>query len=166
MDLFSKMRISLQSSTLWLVIGLAFVCASAHGGEIFKWVDEEGNVHYSQDPPMNKSSRSMNIKVPKTPAASEDSDAQTASPADTTQQAADEDKAADQKARQEAAAKKQEEAQKKNCQIAMKRLATITAGGRLYEVDEKGERHYWDDQTLQAKKVEAQKDVDQWCGQE
>jgi hypothetical protein len=48
----------------------------------------------------------------------------------------------------------------------MKRFATVTAGGRLYEVDEQGERHYWDDATLKAKQAEAQKDVDQWCGQE
>ena len=48
----------------------------------------------------------------------------------------------------------------------MKRLATITAGGRLYEMDEKGERHYWDDETRKGKMADAQKDVDKWCGQE
>jgi hypothetical protein len=151
---------------MWLVFCLAFLCASANAGEIFKWVDEQGNVHYSQDPPMNKSAQPMNIKVPKESAASEETSAQSASTAADKPPAGDEDKAAEQKALQEAAARKREEAEKKNCQIAMKRLATITAGGRLYEVDENGERHYWDDQTLKAKQADAQKDVDQWCSQE
>ena len=166
MDLYSKKQTTIQSSMMWLAVCLGFLCASAHAGEIFKWVDEQGNVHYSQDPPMNKSAQPMNIKVPKTPAESEEASAQTASTAAEKPPAGDEDKAAEQKALQEAATRKREEAEKKNCQIAMKRLATITAGGRLYEVDENGERHYWDDQTLKAKQADAQKDVDQWCSQE
>ena len=166
MDLFSKKWTTIQSGVVWLVFCLAFLSASAHGGEIFKWVDEEGNVHYSQDPPMNKAAKPMSIKVPKPSAASEDSASQTESTAEAKSPPGSEDKAAEQKALQEAAARKQQEAEKKNCQIAMKRFATVTAGGRLYEVDEQGERHYWDDATLKAKQAEAQKDVDQWCGQE
>lgn len=168
MDLFSKKRISFQTGTVCLFACLALLSVSAHGGGIYKWVDEEGNIHYSQDPPQNKSAEPLNIKVPKSSAAGEETTDASEDTAASKSSAENDDKTNKQKILEEAqaAAKKREEAEKKNCQIAMKRLATISAGGRLYEVDESGERHYWDDQTLQAKKAEAQKDVDQWCGQE
>ena len=108
----------------------------------------------------------MKIKVPKTSASEESASNQDQTAAATEPQAGNDDNAPNEQATKEDAAKKQEEAQKKNCQIAMKRMATISAGGRIYEVDEKGERVYWDDNTRKAKMAEAQKDVDKWCGQE
>ena len=59
--------------------------------------------------------------------------------------------------------KKNADIRKKNCGISKKRLAAINAGGRLYEVNEKGERSYWNDATRQAKMAEAQAQVNEWC---
>ena len=159
------MRIRFQYSVVFLplllVLGLAVICANVQAGEIYKWVDEDGNVHYSQDP-QHRGAQAMNIKVPKSSSPSSQEQSTTAAQPQTDNQ----DTTEEQQALNEAAANKQEEAQKKNCQIAMKRLATISAGGRIYEVDDKGERVYWDDNTRTAKLAEAQKDVDQWCSQE
>jgi uncharacterized iron-regulated membrane protein len=151
-------------NSLVLLLALAGFCAAAHAGEIYKWVDEQGNVQYSQVP-QNQAAQPMNIKVPKTSAPSDNQEKSNA-PESPTSEPPQKGNPEEDKAIQEAAAKKQQEAQKQNCQISMKRLATITAGGRIYEVDEQGERAYWDDQTRQAKLAEAQQDVDKWCTQE
>lgn len=153
-------RTTLQSIAV-LVFCLAVFAAQA--GEIYKWVDKDGSVHYSQDP-QNQSAQPMKIKIPKTTSSSDENSnqAEPAAPQDTPEQP----NAGEDNALKETTAKKQQEAHEKNCQIAMKRLATITAGGRLYEMDEKGERHYWDDETRNGKMADAQKDVDKWCGQE
>jgi hypothetical protein len=161
------MRIRFQYNSvvfLLVLLGLVVFCASVQAGEIYKWVDEEGNVHYSQDP-QHRSAQPMNIKVPKSSASTETASNREDAATAVKSQPSDADQTEEQ-AQKEAAARKQQEAEKKNCQIAMKRLATITAGGRIYEVDEQGERIYWDDNTRKAKLADAQKDVDEWCGQE
>jgi len=159
MGVFTKMRIRLHYS-LVLLLGLV-VFSAAQAGEIYKWVDKDGTVHYGQQP-QDLSAEPMNIKVPKSSAPSEPQNPTTAA----NQQPAAEGQSEEEAALRQAAEKKQQDAQKHNCQIAMKRLATITAGGRIYEVDEQGERVYWDDNTRQSKLAEAQKDVDKWCSQE
>ena len=160
-------RLGVYGRILLTIALLAGINPNLYAGGIYKWVDKEGNVHYSQDP-VDQSSQPMNIKIPKTTASEEATAEDTNSAAKP--QTTDDDKAGDktkeQQAMQDAAARKQQEAQEKNCQIAMKRLATISAGGRLYEVDKKGERVYWDDATRQAKQADAQADVSKWCGQE
>ena len=40
---------------------LATVCLAAAGSEVYKWVDEEGNVHYSDTPPENTESERVQI---------------------------------------------------------------------------------------------------------
>lgn len=164
MKILLKMRAKIQIS-LVLLLGAAVFCSATQAGGIYKWVDKEGNVHYSQDP-QHSGAQQMNIKVPKPSTPTETASNQGAPANAAEPQAGNGDKTEEQQALQEAAEKKQQEAEKKNCQIAMKRLATITAGGRIYEVDEQGERVYWDDNTRKAKLAEAQKDVEQWCSQE
>jgi hypothetical protein len=136
--------------------------SAAQAGGIYKWVDKNGNVHYSQDP-QGSASQEIHLKIPKA-SGDNDSGDNSDAPAAAAKKA-DKDKPQE-KAKQEAAAISQKEAKEKNCQISMKRLAAISAGGRLYEVDESGERNYWDDDTRKAKLAEAQKSVDQWCTQE
>lgn len=151
-----------NSILLVLTLVTAGLFAAAHAGQIYKWVDEHGNVHYSQSP-QHQSAKEMNIKIPKHSQSSTESSNQS----EQNKTESQENGQADGNGQDpEAVAQKQKEARKKNCQIAMKRLATITTGGRLYEVNEKGERQYWDDNTRQAKLADAQKDVDQWCGEE
>ena len=58
---------------------------------------------------------------------------------------------------------KNEEIKKKNCEKAQAHLRTISAGGRLYEIDKDGERVYWDDAKRAAKIKEGEKSVEKWC---
>jgi len=165
-----KLPAIIKIITLLSTACVALVLSTAQAGGIYKWVDAQGNVHYSQEP-HGQSAQEMNIKIPKTSDSADSAEESTAksdtkNASDKTAEKSSDGNDAQTNAEKEAAAKDQKEVKEKNCQIAMKRLASINAGGRLYEVNEKGERSYWDDNTRKAKMEEAQKNVDEWCGQE
>jgi glucan-binding YG repeat protein len=156
-----KCRLTLS---LALITTLAlFFLPTAFAGKVYKWVDEEGNVQYSsQKPP---STGAQEIKVKSKPASS----ARNSEPESEDDKQEDKAKSEEENVKvsseKEAAEieQKNEEIRKKNCSIAKRRVATIGQGGRMYEVDEKGERTYWDDTTRAAKMQEAQAQVDEWC---
>lgn len=156
-----KYRITLSLPLIAMLI-LAFV-PGALAAKVYKWVDKDGNVHYSAEKP---SSGAQEMKVKSKPSSSdEDSEEQSSS----NDEQAKKEKAEEEKVKvsseKEAAEieKKNEEIRKKNCSIAKRKAATIEQGGRLYEVDESGERHYWDDDTRRAKMDEAEAQIKEWC---
>jgi hypothetical protein len=139
MGLLAKLSAIKKIQALCVTICLGFAFPAVYATGIYKWVDSQGNVHYGQDP-QGDSSQQMKLKIPKTTSSSEDSSDQTA---DTNEDDSQGDNAKKSAEKQAAAQDREKEARHKNCQIAKKRLAAISAGGRLYEVDEKGEKHYW-----------------------
>jgi hypothetical protein len=157
------MKISKQR----LVFGIALItlcmAPATFAGKVYKWIDKDGNVQYSAQKPADNA-QEMNIKTKPTEEAAEDSETSAESETDEKKQDAKDDtvKVSNEKEAAEIE-KKNEEARKKNCSTAKKRLATINVGGRLYEVNEQGERSYWDDATRAAKLAEAQSQVDEWC---
>jgi hypothetical protein len=52
---------------------------------------------------------------------------------------------------------------KANCKKALSDKATFEQGGRIYEVDEKGERHYIGDKEMAARLEQAKSDVATYC---
>jgi hypothetical protein len=156
------MTFKTNSFVILIAALLLILTPGAFAGKVYKWVDKDGNVHYGADKPPT-AAQELNIKVrPAHPAASNSS---TASESETDNKGEDAEKTVNVKNKKELAEveKKNAEIRKKNCSIAKKRLAAIKVGGRLYEVNEKGERNYWDDATRQAKMSEAQSQVDEWC---
>ncbi|WP_455201736.1 DUF4124 domain-containing protein [Kaarinaea lacus] len=156
-----KFRITFSLSLI-AILTLAFV-PGAVAGKVYKWVDQDGNVHYSAEKP---STGAQEMKVKSKPSSSgQDSE----EPSGSDDDQAKKEKAGEEKVKvsseKEAAEleKKNEEIRKENCSIAKRRAATIEQGGRLYEVDESGERHYWDDDTRRAKMDEAEAQIKEWC---
>ena len=130
-------------------------------GKVYKWVDQDGNVHYGAEKP---NSGAQELKV-KTAPASSPSSASTSAESDKEKSRTAEEEKVKVSSEKEAAEveKKNQEIRKKNCSIAKRRAATIEQGGRLYEVDESGERHYWDDDMRRAKMDEAEAQIKEWC---
>ena len=62
--------------------------------------------------------------------------------------------------------KKNAEITQENCKRANQRLRTISAGGRMYDINDKGERVYWDDAKRDSELSDAQQSVDKWCNKE
>ena len=129
--------------------------------EMYRWVDAQGKVHYSDQAPTQtpKSSKTLNISSrPAAPVAESTKTWQ--------------EKELDYKKRQTAAAenetKKKKEADDakaklENCDKAKKAQKTLEDGSRINTYDDKGNRSVMDD-TQRAKAMgEAKKSVSEWC---
>ncbi len=134
------------------------VCA----GGIYKWVDENGKVHYS-DRPVGKGVES--VKVPTGGRASS-----VAAP--TMQQRREKQqrllKAYERKRNEKKSAKlkaaKAKAKAKRNCVLARDRLKSIADAGYLYRVGEDGRRQPLSAAARTAAHAQAEALVKQWCG--
>ncbi len=129
-------------------------------GKIYKWVDENGQIHYSSKKPDNQDVETVKVKKgPKVaPKQTKDSDV--------TDQSSTTDSDDDVEAR--AAAKKQLAAadavnNKKQCELARKNYAALNASVRVVRTNEKGETVRMSDDERLNSLLTAQKSIDQYC---
>ena len=129
-------------------------------------MDKDGNVHYGQIPPdegTQKIGESTSKPDQNKPSPSQESTTRINQLAEELEK--DQQKAED--AKKKAADEEKRQAMKKeNCRRAQANFNTINHGGRMYEVDPSGERHYWSDNERAAKLSSAKTDVDKWCSEE
>lgn len=137
-----------------VLIFLSALSVSALSAEVYRSVDSEGNVIYSDRPPaggvpterVTVENRAPSNPVPiarvRTPA----SDDSAAEPAE-----ADIDVVQTPETRAE------------NCALARERNARYETARRLYRESPDGERAYLDDEQIDAAKARAQAEVDEWC---
>jgi hypothetical protein len=127
--------------------------------EIVKWVDDKGEIHYSDQPPANaRKSQSLNIK--NQPSASSPERKSLPEQDMEFRQRRMEAEDADKKAAEE---KKQAEIAKQNCAAARGNLKMLQDGMRLTKYNEKGERVFLDDAERAKAIDEAQRAVSDWC---
>ena len=137
---------------------------------ISKWVDAQGQVHYSDQPPppeakaetLRSASDSegtagiSGVTATSAPAAPK-TIAEREAELKKAQQA--KEAAADKAAQKQAAT----EAIKANCATAQQNLRTLQEGIRMVEVDANGERSYLDDNQRQQRIAKTQQDVSNYC---
>jgi hypothetical protein len=133
---------------------------TAVSGEIYKWTDEDGNVHYEDRPTGDDvelvafssntdsaavrasiSARRANETARKDARNKRDEDSQTA---------ADEQLIAAERV--------------KRCQDSRTRMETYLTSRRLYKEGEAGERIYLDDSQIMDARSDAQEDIQKYCG--
>lgn len=139
-----------------LVLACALAVSTAAFGQLYKWVDKDGKVTYSDQPPAAQQSKQLNLS--------------TGQPASAPRSAIERDKELE-KARAEArekakvASEKERKAEidRDNCEKARAYLRTVETGGRIATVDAKGEPVLLDDQQIEAERAKAQKAVDEAC---
>jgi len=146
---------------LFFSLLLTSTCAFA---AITKWVDSDGQVHYSdQPPPPNTQQKTLrsddNTQVSQNASG-------VAAPKTIAEREAELKKA--QLAKKEAADKAAEkqavtDAQQANCTSAQHNLATLQSGVRVAEVNAKGEPVYLDDNEREKRIAKAQNDVSTYC---
>ena len=165
---------------LYLLAGLVLLTAlpTLSQADIYKWKDKDGVMRYSDTPPPSnvKLEYIGNKKVTKPTGKEPLSVATDAQPATVTAQpspmppASAEETAA--RLRQKTAEveknnKQEKEAQAKlkaeNCKAAKANLASYEQGGRIYKMNEKGEREYLDDAGLKQGAEKARVDVAKNC---
>ena len=120
----------------WLLLPLA---AGAQG--LYKWVDEKGVVHYSDQPPAGKSGQKLNV-APQPPL--ENKEPQRSRSWQEQLQDSNERRYQEEK-QQKAQQQKAREAEQK-CQRARNALDSLKRERPLYRVDKQGERSYMEDE--------------------
>ena len=136
----------------------AGVCAA---GEIYKWTDDEGNVHYEDRPTGDRNMEVVDI-------VSRDTDNSVV------QARLDSDREAREAARKEAEGQPPEKtreelraeqlAREDRCEQAREQLSAMLAARRLYKEDADGEREYLDDAQIDEARAQAEIKVAEHCG--
>lgn len=155
-------------ATLVLLIGFAAQLPSS-AQQLYRWVDENGRVQYSdRPPPPGASSQSQVKKKPlattPTPAPSQNQQAPAAK--SYAEQEAEFRKRQVEKAEREAKEEQEKQAaadRKRRCDQARSHLAGLQAGGRVARYNAAGEREFLDDKGLAEELVRTQKAVAELC---
>ena len=134
---------------------LAVACASAQ--TMYKWKDENGRWHFSENPPPDTTRNAEKIEVK--PVGSP-----TKPPADNWKERELESK---QRAAKAGAAQAQNErdegARIRRCRQAQKEVDGLAHAGRVFELNDKGERVYLDDSKRQAALARWKEEAEKNC---
>lgn len=150
-----------------LLILLVLASVNSYAG-LTKWVDKDGNVHYSDaPPPEGVKSESVRIQSP------DEGTSQGSTPASGPAKAKsiyemERDLNKERKAQEEAdkkAAEKEKEAEAKqrNCAAAQNQLSTLRNAPRIATYDAQGNRSIMDDATREEQIRQAEASVSQFC---
>ncbi len=144
-----------------LVTLLLAAASTMAAQEMYRWVDANGEVHYSDQPPPPevKEYRSM-TRSGTAGGASYEAQGEEDSLAE--KEAGFQRRRA-QEAEDEARAEKVEAERVKNCDLARGQYNTISAGGRISRRNSAGEVEYLTDEQIAAETDQAQAEVDKWC---
>lgn len=164
------------------MIRIALLAITALGtgavhAQVYKCLDPNGKVVYSQNPcPPNMKRETMSrggippasAVAPAAGAADKagKGDAAKGGPRTPAEQEQDfRKRQQDQAKAAKEADKKSAEAQAKeaNCRNARQRLTQYEIGGRISQINDKGERYYMEDAQIEAEKARARADVSQFC---
>ena len=149
-----------KSALTCLIMIVVSASGIAFANDIWKWTDEDGNVHYGDRP---------------TGDASEERLAITSRPTDSSRvQARVESRYQTKKEAEEAAAKEpqgpteeelaaQAAERKQKCDTYKARLQKFVTSRRLYRQDENGERVYLDEEQMQAARERVENKVQEYC---
>ena len=160
---------------LSVAIWLALCVALPASGQMYKWVDSDGKVQYSDKPPPSNV-KTEKLRAPATPAAGAPAGKQgnAAAPKEAAKAApktlAEEERAFRQR-QLDAAQAQEEEARKQtaardkaeNCKRANAALANLKMGGRQVRIDGKGERIFLDEQQIAQETANAQQEAAAAC---
>ena len=134
-----------------LVFGL---CLTANA-DIWKWVDEQGNVHYGDTPAREYASNAVRVRYTAGNLSASTSNAsQTA-----TSRGKDLDPAETPEER-----RAREDAQAYYCKQAKDIYDSYAGAPRLYRTGEDGQREYLSDEEMAATLANAEASVAEWCG--
>ncbi len=147
----------------YLAIAVALMLAvtaagTAVAGDIFKWTDEDGNVHFG-DVPVSAESEKVAIQSRPTNPARVQANAQ--SRADAAAKAAEAEAAPAGPSPEELQA--QADARAEKCSKYRAQLQSFVTSRRLYRHDENGERVYLDEGETQAARERAENQVQDNC---
>lgn len=144
---------------LLIVIACALGSAGSASAQVYRWVDKDGKVHYSDKKPKDAPVKEMPIESqPSDPEAAEKTMAELrAANTDITTTDAERKKVADEMANANAD-------KERRCKSARADLELLKSVNRYFTVDDKGNRVYDNDAQLESRRVVARAKVADLCG--
>jgi hypothetical protein len=143
---------------LMIIATFCVLWAIAAKADVYRWVDSQGKVQYSDQPPMGVNAQKMTIKSLGT-----QPEAGTKSYQEKDQDFRKRKVEQEEQSKKQAQNDQQLKIRQDNCSQAKGHLASLQAGGRIAKVTEKGEREYLDENGIAAAIADAQKAVAGWC---
>ena len=151
----------MNRATLVLVLSAATLATSAFAGEIYKHVDEEGNVHYLDRPSGKSGEERLDVTYSRT---SNESVAARIQQRRDYMSALDEARSeADSRREAEAQARAEMEERATKCQQHRARLETYLQSRRLYRENAAGEREYLDEQQAMEARRKVEEAIKETC---
>ena len=151
--MFRKLLIVVITASLW-------IGGNALAGQIYKWTDAEGNVHY-EDRPIGDGVEKHTVLSSNTDNTDVQAGIETRLERDAVRSEArskrDEDKQA------AAAAEAESEKRDAKCEESRSRLETYLQSRRLYKQDDAGERVYLDENQTTKARADAQDMIQKYC---
>ncbi|MDP2695380.1 MAG: DUF4124 domain-containing protein [Gallionella sp.] len=153
-----------------ILLILLMLASTTAFAALSKWVDADGKVHYSdQPPPANVKAKTLRVTPEATAPVSASGVAAASAPVapkTIAEREAELKKA--QQAKKEAADKAAQEqaridAEKADCAAAQQNLRALQEGMRMVEIDAKGERSYLDDEQRRQRIEKAQQEIKAYC---
>ena len=141
-----------------LVICLALVAVNISYAGVYKWVDEDGQVHFGDNP--QGTSKSERVKIRKAPPP-DPSTLERLNSREKFLDAKEKERANEQDTLEKAEKKKA--AYKEFCEKTRERLTMLERGGRLYAVETSGEKNYLTEEDRQAEIALAKEDLKKHC---
>ncbi|HEV7165532.1 MAG: DUF4124 domain-containing protein [Gammaproteobacteria bacterium] len=152
-----NMRIPLLISAALLLCAMGM---AASADQVYRWVDKDGHVHYSQTPPSSTDVNAQTVNI--NPPAPDPTTLQNEQ--NLAQQLQDKDKQ-DQKTQEQAAKAAQAQQQKKQiCDVLQQRLAVLQQSGRVATVDAQGNKTYVSDDDRAKQEQQMQDQIAKSCG--
>lgn len=143
-----------------------FVMTSSNAATYYKWTDKNGVPHYSQYAPTNgvnlRQVQVVNTRElgPSSSAPATAGNTKGAASGVSPTLTADQKRTAELEA-QNQQLKKQQDAER--CKALKSTLANLNQGGRVYEMDNKGERKYLDGREIELRRQQVAQTVSQYC---
>jgi hypothetical protein len=149
----------------YLAIAVALMLAvtaadTAVAGDIFKWTDEDGNVHF-EDRPVGQDPEKVAIRSRPTNSARVQASVQTR--ANAAAKTAEEEAAATPQGPSPEELQAQADARAEKCDKYREQLQRFVRSRRLYREDENGERVYLDEDEMQATRERTENQVQEYC---
>jgi hypothetical protein len=143
-----------------LALLLLLAMAGTASGQIYKWTDEDGNVHFT-DKPVAEEAERVAIQSKRTDAAKVQ--AQVQARADAAAKAAEEEAAATPQGPTEEELQARLEERAKKCATYRERLQRFVQSRRIYREDEAGERVYLSEEEMQEAREKVENQVQEYC---
>ncbi len=140
-----------KKSFILSVSAIFFLLSSPLSASVYKWVDENGQVHYGERPG-NTEAEKVTIRQN-----------ETTKPRIIKSDKENSDSDKEQKAEEPAKPQYTKKQKRQYCNEAKSDLATINSRGRLREIDEKGEYTFLSEKQRQQRIATAQKKAGDFC---